>query len=278
MKLFTEYGKLVESMQTLTDINTAEFKKWFKNSVITDGGNPTIVYHGTNKNFDSFSTSYLSSNTGNEGHFGAGIYFTYDIREAQTYGNIILECYISMQNPFIPTVANLEKYASEYGYEKEPVAIDKDWLLNTLKSKDPVVYELLNDAITVGEDKAWENWSSKEYPQSPIGLDLNDAMEWLEYLDPNKSHGLGDYTISELRQYLGEPKIIMGYPIGYEPDLLHITDHGRSSQQFTQSLIKDGYDGVIYGTEIVVFEPSQIKSVYNTGNWDSRSDSIYEST
>ena len=49
----------------------------------------------------------------------------------------------------------------------------------------------------------------------------------------------------------------------------------------TEKLRQQGYDGVINkgadlgGTEYIVFEPNQIKSVYNRGTWDAGNDNIY---
>mgnify|MGYP000270098906 CR=1 FL=1 len=47
----------------LTEITLDNFKKWFGNSkVVDEKGNPIIVYHGTNKDFDDFnSTKFTTS-------------------------------------------------------------------------------------------------------------------------------------------------------------------------------------------------------------------------
>lgn len=56
----------------------------------------------------------------------------------------------------------------------------------------------------------------------------------------------------------------------------------KKSVKFSEKLKQAGYDGVIYkgdnGREIVVFNPNQIKSVYNRGTWDARNDNIYYQT
>jgi GNAT superfamily N-acetyltransferase len=44
---------------------------------------------------------------------------------------------------------------------------------------------------------------------------------------------------------------------------------------FTGQVRSSGYDGILHGQEIIVFEPNQIKSVDNNGDW-SESDSINE--
>lgn len=56
----------------------------------------------------------------------------------------------------------------------------------------------------------------------------------------------------------------------------------KKSVKFSEKLKQAGYDGVIYkgdnGREIVVFEPNQIKSVYNRGNFSRTTDNIYYQT
>lgn len=53
----------------------------------------------------------------------------------------------------------------------------------------------------------------------------------------------------------------------------------KKSVKFSEKLKQAGYDGVIYkgdnGREIVVFEPNQIKSVYNRGAFDQNNGNIY---
>ena len=46
--------KVLGTVNEDTNINS-NFKKWFKNSKVVDKqGNPLVVYHGTNKSFNSF--------------------------------------------------------------------------------------------------------------------------------------------------------------------------------------------------------------------------------
>jgi hypothetical protein len=71
---------------------TPEFKRWFGDSEVVDAkGNPLVVYHGTNAQFDTFKPA-------DKGMYGGGIYFTSNIDKAKTYGTP-MPVYVSIQNP-----------------------------------------------------------------------------------------------------------------------------------------------------------------------------------
>lgn len=58
-----------------TEDGLIEFWRWFGNSRATDIlGRPVVMYHGTDAEFDHFSTHFVSGNSANE--FGRGFYFT----------------------------------------------------------------------------------------------------------------------------------------------------------------------------------------------------------
>lgn len=73
--------------------------EWFGNSKIVDKkGNPLMVYHGTNKQFDHLN-KVGSSGKNHSDRFGNGIYFTQDISVADTYGTYVLKGYLKILNP-----------------------------------------------------------------------------------------------------------------------------------------------------------------------------------
>lgn len=72
---------------------TKEFKDWFKGSkVVNKEGEPLVVYHGSDKEFDTFSTKNMN------GYGGA--YFSRYKDVSEVYGNI-KEVYLSLKNPLI---------------------------------------------------------------------------------------------------------------------------------------------------------------------------------
>ncbi len=54
----------------------------------------------------------------------------------------------------------------------------------------------------------------------------------------------------------------------------YVTEN-RLSKKLSDHAKAEGYDGIKAGKEFVVFEPNQIKSVFNRGTWDAGSDNIY---
>ena len=73
-----------------TEEAVRNFYKWFGDSkVVDDQGRPLVVYHGTNKEFDTFIPS--------EGHYGKGIYLGTTEQRAQLYGDKIMRVYARIE-------------------------------------------------------------------------------------------------------------------------------------------------------------------------------------
>ena len=91
-------------------VRTKSFKNWFgdwesdkKNSskVIDDNGEPMIVYHGTNSNFDAFDKK--KAGMGNDkGLRGKGFYMSPNKKTSMSYGSSLIEVFVNIKNPFIP--------------------------------------------------------------------------------------------------------------------------------------------------------------------------------
>jgi hypothetical protein len=72
-------------------------KEWFGNSKIVDkNGDPLVVYHGTDVEFDKFDPTKAR-----KGWLGKGFYFTGDETEAAGFGKIVKPFYLKIENPFI---------------------------------------------------------------------------------------------------------------------------------------------------------------------------------
>ena len=83
---------------TIDEINRQldNFKQWFGDSKVVDSaGNPLVVYHGTNAEFDTFD----KNRTQNKNLYGFGFYFAKNKKFAETYGHNILEAYLKIENP-----------------------------------------------------------------------------------------------------------------------------------------------------------------------------------
>ena len=217
-------------------------------------------FHGTNAKFKNFDADYIGTNTGNDGYSGYGFYFSDDPLEAETYGNNIMKRYVDLKKPFIPERDNLAKYAENFGYSKEPIAVDSDWLLNNLKNKDTKAYDLAKEIINNGDEKGWENFLAK-YDGNDNVLNLDKVANWARDTKIDKDiykKTLSDYTIDELKNTFGNIKTVDDFK--YLPSLDYFLDVGKHSKEFTNLLKKDGYDGVINGSEFVAFSPEQIRT------------------
>ncbi len=96
---------------------TPEFKKWFGDSkVVDEKGEPLVVYHGTNADFEAFDHDLNGSSGQGSGEFG--FFFDSSPANAARYvrqnvdGGSVVPVFVSLQNPL-----RVEKYNRKYGYE-----------------------------------------------------------------------------------------------------------------------------------------------------------------
>lgn len=103
-KYLTKTGaKLNDSVEVSSagDIAKPAFKKWFSESkVANDDGTPMVVYHGTSKDFESFSTEGRQHKT-----HGTGAFFSSSPDVAATYmtgkNERTIPVYLSLKNPLV---------------------------------------------------------------------------------------------------------------------------------------------------------------------------------
>ena len=84
----------LKALITEAVVDTPEFKRWFKNSKISDNGVPIVVYHGTNANISKFDLTktlkgvfYFTNNKGRSDMYSVG------------EGGNVMPVYLSIQNP-----------------------------------------------------------------------------------------------------------------------------------------------------------------------------------
>jgi hypothetical protein len=107
---------------------TPQFKSWFGKSLVVDGKeNPLRVYHGSQKDFDTFTHTKAHLN---QKH--AGFFFTDDPRYAEDYsgltqGSNIIPVYLKLENPMsYQQYINIVRYGSLTA-PKTPEEISKGW-------------------------------------------------------------------------------------------------------------------------------------------------------
>lgn len=77
--------------QGKADVSSEVFKRWFGDSkVVDENGQPLVVYHGTNADFDIFSKEKIKR--------GTGFWFSSNKEMSKEYGDI-KEFYLSVKNP-----------------------------------------------------------------------------------------------------------------------------------------------------------------------------------
>ena len=78
-------------------IKSPEFKRWFGRSKVRDeNGEPLVVYHGTNADFDVFDKGRVDKTWE-----GVGFFFTDDAEFQSAYGDKTKKVFLSLQNPKI---------------------------------------------------------------------------------------------------------------------------------------------------------------------------------
>lgn len=268
-----EIKEYLKEQQSVGNNLNNNFWNWFGSSKVKEGSEPLACYHGSpNLGINYFDISKISQNKGNLGHYGYGFYFSYDIKEAKTYGSTIYKCYLKIENPFTGTekqLIELKNNGMDTVDDLIVKSIDFESFKNSFKSKDRYSFDFINNVEKYGIEKAW----SLVVRDSDTDK-LNIISDIIEYTTLNKNvRDVPDHIIDDLNELGVKPKLNQGF--SWDQSLHWITDLGNRSQDFTNIIIDLGYDGVIYGSELVLFEPNQIKSVDNDGSWDFNDDNIF---
>lgn len=247
-------------------------EEFFKDSQMKNNqGDMITCYHYTTHRFDTFDKSTISDMSGDNGYFGKGFYFT-----AQPSFNsccfpdkekgeelIKLECYLNLKNPFY-----IEKLGKPDYKADNPFLYDAEGFLQYIKdnaddkafnsdgsdivcTEDDFVKYLKEEHAYDGEYQEliekYENGEIDIYEEvDGVSLDKlqYDAERNGEIITPN------NITFSHLHR---------GLLAGYSKQ---ISDYAKANG--FDGIISDGLPGELsQPTEIVVFEPEQIKSVDN---------------
>lgn len=135
--ILQENAEVLENPEII-DKSNEKFWKWFNGSKCVDeNGDPLKVYHGTTSKFKSFNKKKLGNKDNNIMSF-LGFHFTPDYNMAdrlfrKSANDEILECYLSIKNPFVCKESDAVKEALKLGYEKGYIDIESnnfDKLLN----------------------------------------------------------------------------------------------------------------------------------------------------
>lgn len=223
------------------------FWKWFGNSKVVDvNGNPLICYHGSNVNIKRFDKNYCSLNTGNneEGAF----YFTSDKDAALDYSG------------------EAEVRAKESEFYDKGIDKEKDWYAYAREIREK---KLENPTIN----------PSFLQIENPYVYDFEGGM---------LNHSVRHTIIATLQGNVDFNNDLFDEDLYY--DIINkLETYDEENDEYIQ---QESFDGVIFKNvldnctpmggsnniidEYIVWNPSQIKSVYNKGLWSPYSENVDE--
>lgn len=124
------------------------FWAWFGDSKVVDSqGRPLVVYHGTNAKFDTFGNYGANP----QARIGA-YFFTDDYMNADGYagGEIVMDVYLSLQNPLIIDAKNQHwnDIDSKYGNTTRDIALNE----KVRKQYDGVIFKDVADNFAETDD------------------------------------------------------------------------------------------------------------------------------
>jgi hypothetical protein len=147
-------GKTELTYRQWIQVRTPAFKAWFgdwendpnnaSKVVNPETGEPLVVYHGTDAEFNVFDRSKAGSNTDN-GMRGKGFYMATDRRTAEGYGNRLIESFTDLKNPFYPSDFESAEAIAQYLTEKlEAKGFDE-------YTVDEAMFKIRDGRFTVGQ-------------------------------------------------------------------------------------------------------------------------------
>ena len=147
-------GETVLTYRQWVQVRTPAFKEWFgdwendpdnaSKVVNPKTGEPLVVYHGTDAEFNVFDRSKAGSNTDN-GMRGKGFYMATDRRTAEGYGNRLIESFVDLKKPFYPSdFESAEAIAQYLTGELEAKGFDE-------YTVDEAIFKIRDGRFTVGQ-------------------------------------------------------------------------------------------------------------------------------
>ena len=259
-------------------VRTPAFKKWFgdwesnpanASKVVDENGEPLVVYHGTNADFDNFSKEVER-----KGYSRNGFFFTPNLIQAESY------TFRGFSNP--------ESMKNGSAYEQNASII-------------PVFLSLKNPLIIDAKNKHFKAIGSEEYRYSK-DFESNPKDLRVQYIDWDKLYHIRDSKVGgshfkfktekeakEKILELKKGKKNINFTIEftswrngkhlneYISDLMDSDNDGAIFKNIVDlgSAINEAYDVSEIGETIWVKTPNQIKSaIANNGNYDIKNNNI----
>lgn len=292
-----------------TNIDTPEFRNWFKESKITrddDTGAPLRMFHGTTRNFQQFDIA----ESWHESDFGSGFYFSSNINDVNrsyaTEGSpdLLIKSQKSAQDFFG------EKYGRSARQDQKYDQFMMDRFMENEGNIMPVYLSVQNPFVLGSKDGDMTPDTYLEYEyeldeetgevidESGPVIDMMDAIPDI-YADLNYRYD--EDIVRQIQGLIFETAADMALTgsefmrIMKESDLvqdIENEDGKLMGNEFIRRVIEAaGFDGIVLNNaqerytgmfspimgpamHVVAFEPGQIKSQFNRGTFDPRNNDI----
>lgn len=227
-----ESMSLPEASKKITE--TPEFKNWFRKSpFVGPDGNPLIAYHATNNDFGEFGR------TGDRiPSLGLGYYFSPDAGKSAQYGNKIMPVYLTADK--LLDWDNLSKTDRHVIAAELAKYVPPDQMAGYGSIKEKIFGKDERQAAKQFFEQKKEETKDYFHDRAKPKVEARDSGFAVTWMEP-------------------------GLESASPQDLLNLVQ--RYDNGIAQRL---GYDGARSGSEIVVFKPTQIKSIFNRGKFDPK--------
>lgn len=243
-KKLREEAALLEKPETMPYKLNDAFKRWFGNSkAVDENGNPLICFHGSTVNIEEFNDAFSGNNTGN--NLEKVFYFTTDKEIAITYSQ---EATVRSRETEYWDEHTEEMTWQEFCDQiREEIANDPKINPCFIKMENPYIYDADYTAFDHKKNYTILSMLKGNYDMDPEMIDSDMWEEMVELFT--------DYD-EETEEYISKD-------IKYDGLII----------KNVQDNIADRYD---YINEYIVWDPTQIKSIYNKGFWDPTNANVYE--
>ena len=273
--------------QSIDKTKTPEFKKWFGDSkVVDENGDPIVVHHGGlgSQSITEFSKDFGGQTTGNNEH--GAFHFTDNKEVADDYGRqSFIRRYQDSPESLVEDgiVEELPDFdeVDQYGFVEELAEEHLESVDTYLRLENPIILDMEGQRIDVqqiedisraamtgeyieGVSDLFEDQLYGEYDSDDIADYQDDINKRaMENEDVETIEELEDYQLNQARDEILEEN-------GIERDVPKIDgiiiknmidDIGPASNQIAE--------------QYIVFDPNQIKSVKNKGEFSTENDNIF---
>ena len=273
-------------------VRTKEFKNWFgdwennpkdASKVLDKNGEPRVIYHGTNANFDKFDKEKLGSKNWMADSAYTGFFFAGDEKTSQAYVGINNADWMGLsmsQSPILTSVVN--KYKTELEAAEKAIENVSQAEIEKARKKHEKSIEPLVDKLR--EIKTPESFIKEfaEFKRIPTEVFKDIDRINTENGNNKRLNDVKDKIFKEVEKgwfnEKGLEPIILNLFLNVRNPLVFDFENNEDTEGLTEKIKAAkllGNDGVIFnnladGADVddifVAFEPNQIKSAEkNTG-------------